>query len=70
VNGRELGAATREVTGQMLVPVQAGMNRVRIDFVRTWDRKVGVWISVLTLLLLVIALQYDIEITWIPWNRG
>ena len=34
--------------GQMLVPVEAGMNRVQVTFVRTWDRSAGGWISVLT----------------------
>ncbi len=35
----------REGTGQMLVPVEAGENRVQITFVRTWDRTAGAWIS-------------------------
>jgi hypothetical protein len=34
-------AETRDATGQMLVPVQAGQNVVKIDLQRTWDRKVG-----------------------------
>jgi hypothetical protein len=45
VNGRQVHAGTREGTGQMLVPVEAGMNRVQITFVRTWDRTAGAWIS-------------------------
>jgi hypothetical protein len=49
VNGRLVDTAAREGTGQMLVPVSQGMNRVEIRFVRTWDRLVGGWISVLTL---------------------
>ncbi len=51
VNGRQVPADTREGTGQMLVPVTAGMNRVRITFARTWDRTAGGWISGLALLL-------------------
>jgi hypothetical protein len=47
VNGRaveaEAGAA-----GQMLVPAAVGMNRVQVSFTRTWDRKLGGWISALT----------------------
>jgi hypothetical protein len=50
VNGRVVQTAEREGTGQMLVPVEAGMNRVRITFVRTWDRTAGGWCSVLTVL--------------------
>ena len=46
VNGRGVQAEARNGSGQMLVPVQAGVNRVEIRFVRTWDRTVGGWISV------------------------
>jgi 6-pyruvoyl-tetrahydropterin synthase related domain len=48
VNGRVVQAGTQEVTGQMLVPVEAGENRVQIRFARTWDRRVGGWISLIT----------------------
>ena len=46
VNGHVVETAARAETGQMLVPVSAGMNRVQIIFVRTWDRAAGGWISV------------------------
>jgi hypothetical protein len=45
VNGQPVETSARADTGQMLVPVEAGMNRVEITFVRTWDRAVGGWIS-------------------------
>ena len=48
VNGRVVETAAREGTGQMLVPVEAGMNRVQITFIRTWDRTAGGWISFVT----------------------
>jgi hypothetical protein len=51
VNGRPVQAGTREDTGQMLVPVEAGANRVQITFIRTWDRTAGAWISALALVL-------------------
>jgi hypothetical protein len=51
VNGRVVEVGTREGTGQMLVPVEAGENRVQISFVRTWDRNVGGWISLLAVFL-------------------
>jgi hypothetical protein len=44
VNGSVVQTASTD-TGQMLVPVEAGMNRVQINFVRTWDRAAGGWIS-------------------------
>jgi hypothetical protein len=52
VNGREASTVTRDVTGQMLIPVQAGENRVQITFMRTSDRTLGAIISGLAVLLL------------------
>ncbi len=56
VNGRQIQPGVREGTGQMLVPVEAGANRVQITFIRTWDRTAGAWISVLALLLAMVVL--------------
>lgn len=52
VNGHEVEAVSRAGTGQMLIPVTAGMNRVEIRFTRTWDRTLGGWISLVTILCL------------------
>jgi hypothetical protein len=52
VNARAVTTATRAVTGQMLIPLQAGQNLVRITFSRTWDRTVGAIISATTALFL------------------
>jgi 6-pyruvoyl-tetrahydropterin synthase related domain len=57
VNGQVVPIQTRETTGQILVPVEAGMNRVQITFVRTWDRSAGGWISVIALLSIVVWTQ-------------
>jgi hypothetical protein len=57
VNGQQVPAGTLEKTGQMLVPVQAGMNRVQITFSRTWDRKAGGWISAAAALLALVILR-------------
>jgi hypothetical protein len=53
VNGRLAKTSELETTGQMLVPVESGMNRVQITFIRTWDRAVGGWISIIACGLLV-----------------
>jgi hypothetical protein len=53
VNGREVETASSTTTGQMLVPVGAGMNRVEIRWTRTWDRTLGGSISLITLLGLI-----------------
>jgi len=54
VNGHEVETVARPATGQILVPVGAGMNRVQLTFVRTWDRTVGGWISILAGLSVVL----------------
>jgi hypothetical protein len=56
VNGRAVETSTRAKTGQMLVPVGAGMNRVEVTFVRTWDRIIGGWISIIALLGVIFRL--------------
>ena len=48
VNGRVVETRARATTGQMLVAVAAGMNRVEVTFLRTWDRSLGGWISLIT----------------------
>ena len=53
VNGRVVESTSAD-TGQMLVPVEAGMNRVQVTFVRTWDRTLGGWISLLTAVSLIV----------------
>lgn len=57
VNGRTVQTARQGTTGQLLVPVAAGMNQVQIHFVRTWDRTLGAWISVVTFALMI-ALEF------------
>jgi hypothetical protein len=62
VNGRQVQAETREGTGQMLVPVEAGANRVEITFIRTWDRTAGAWISVTALALTLVLLRKPLSL--------
>jgi len=59
VNGRVVQAGTREGTAQMLVPVEAGANRVQIRFVRTWDRTAGGWISVITAMAMMLWIALE-----------
>jgi 6-pyruvoyl-tetrahydropterin synthase related domain len=56
VNGRVVDTRVNPDTGQMLVPVEAGMNHVQVRFVRTWDRAVGGWISVSAVMLMIVWL--------------
>ena len=53
VNGHSIPTSVRKSTGQILIPVQAGLNRVQIRFVRTWDRTAGAWISAVTFVVVL-----------------
>src|SRR5436189_144395 len=54
VDGNSLSASTAAQTGQLLVPLSAGSHHVEIDFRRTPDRTVGLFISVLSIVGLLI----------------
>ncbi len=61
VNGQVVRVGTREETGQMLVPVQAGKNHVELSFRRTWDRTAGGIVSFLAILVVIFIflVRYD-----------
>jgi hypothetical protein len=61
VNGHSVTPSVRNSTGQMLIPVQAGLNRVQIRFVRTWDRTAGGVIS---------AVTFTFVLLWFLWPSG
>lgn len=52
VNGPVIDAQAQDDTGQTMIPVQAGKNRVRITFVRTGDRTAGAAVSLGAALLI------------------
>ena len=54
-NGHPVASETHEITGQLMVPVVAGQNRVRITFIRTWDRTAGGLVSAATILFVIIV---------------
>jgi hypothetical protein len=74
VNGREVQATTQEDTGEILVPVEAGANRVQIVFARTWDRKAGGWISlgalVFVLLFILLSIRMNFETPRVQRSTG
>jgi len=45
VNDRQVTTESTPDTGQMVVPIAAGENSVRIKFVDGWDRKLGLLLS-------------------------
>ncbi len=70
VNGRLVQAGAREDTGQMLVPVEAGPNRVQITFIRTWDRSAGGWISIIAIVLVLASLKTVAPASRRPLGQG
>jgi hypothetical protein len=54
VNGRAVQTQTVPHTGQMVVPIASGENRVQIVFVEGLDRKVGLLCSLLGLTVIVV----------------
>ena len=58
VNGSRVVTEVQDVTGEIVVPVQAGANLVRVTFIRTRDRLVG---NIIALLALLVALVWAIQ---------
>jgi hypothetical protein len=56
LNGKFVALETNQETGQMLLPVPAGFTRAEIMFVRTWDRTVGMAVSLTTILALILLM--------------
>lgn len=58
VSGRQVKAQSTPDTGQMVVPVSAGENRISIKFADSWDRKLGLLLSGLgfAVMLLLLAI--------------
>jgi hypothetical protein len=54
VNGRIVSTYTQPNTGELLIPVSAGMNRVQVEFSRTRDRLAGGVCSIAGLVLLLL----------------
>lgn len=54
VNGHLVQTQSTDNTAQMIVPVSAGQNRIRISWNEGWDRKLGGGISAVSLILLAI----------------
>jgi len=50
VNGKPVTTDSTETTGLMVIPVEAGMNVVDVEFTRTWDRTAGGIVSVVSVL--------------------
>ena len=59
VNGLPISAMSQPKTGEIVVPLDTGISEVRVRFVRTWDRVVGGWVSVATVLCLFSWAVYE-----------
>ena len=58
VNGRPVQTAMHKVTGQMVIPAEAGDNQVQVTLTRTRDRELGGLISFGAALLVVVLVPY------------
>jgi hypothetical protein len=59
VNNRRVQTGMLQVTGQMVIPVPAGENQVRITFTRTRDREIGALISFGAVILILVLIPFD-----------
>lgn len=55
VNGQPVRTRKTEITGLMVIPVAAGDNDVRIYFRRTMDRLIGDYVSLISILVLIVV---------------
>jgi hypothetical protein len=69
VNGSTIHAETKDVTGQMLIPLPTGESEVRITFVRTWDRLTGGLVSLLTAVLIGLLLLVRKDFRFVGASR-
>ena len=56
VNGKTIVPGRLDNFNQMVIPIAAGHSSIRIRFTRTWDRTLGMLISILSVLLAVFLL--------------
>jgi hypothetical protein len=54
VDGRELNLEKSAHTGQMVIPINSGESRIEVDFVQGWDRAVGMYCSLLAIVILAV----------------
>ena len=56
VDGKHVQPGYVDTTGQMVLPLTAGIHQVDVRFRRTWDRTLGIWVSLVGLILWVASL--------------
>ena len=69
VNGRAVQTQSLAHTGQMLVPINAGENRIEIQFVEGWDRKVGGMVSICALAIVTLLFLKGVRTTNNPGRQ-
>lgn len=57
VNGHSIETETMPQTGQMIVPIKRGENRVRVKFAEGWDRPAGAVISIIGLAIVALLIH-------------
>jgi 6-pyruvoyl-tetrahydropterin synthase related domain len=59
VNGRPVQTEALKITTQIVIPVEAGENNVQITFAHTRDRKIGGFVSLATVILILGMLLFE-----------
>jgi hypothetical protein len=59
VNGQVTETDNQDDTGQMLIPVNAGENQVRVSLIRTHDQMLGDGVSAGTVLFMLFLLRFS-----------
>jgi hypothetical protein len=59
VNHHPVQTGLLDVTGQMVIPVDAGDHQVQVTFTRTRDRQIGASISFATVILVLVLIPFD-----------
>jgi hypothetical protein len=61
VDGKLTAGRTREVTGQIMIPVEAGKHRLKVTFLPSWDRRLGGLVSTAAVVVVVLMLLQSKE---------
>ena len=61
VNGRRIVPQHAEDTAQMVVPIGAGNSELRVVFVRTWDRTLGITVTLVSAAIAIGMLAWKLH---------
>jgi hypothetical protein len=66
INGRPVQTERLKVTGQMVIPAEAGDNQVQVTLARTRDREIGGLISFGAVILILVLVPFNRRAFFLP----